>query len=36
MREEVKALEQGIELEDGKTQPAIVKVKTKIKKRTQL
>ena len=27
MREEVKALEQGIELEDGKTQPAIVKVK---------
>lgn len=31
MREEVKALEQGINLEDGQTQPATVKVKTKIK-----
>ncbi len=31
MREEVKALEQGIKLEDGVTQPAIVKVKIKIK-----
>lgn len=31
MREEVKALENGIELEDGFTQPAQVKVKSKIK-----
>lgn len=31
MREEVKALEKGIELEDGFTQPAQVKVKTKTK-----
>ena len=29
MREEVKALEQGIELEDGFTQPAQVKKKSK-------
>ena len=29
MREEVKALENGIELEDGFTQPAQVKVKTR-------
>lgn len=29
MREEVKALEKGIELEDGLTQPADVKVKTR-------
>ena len=33
MREEVKALEQGIELEDGFTQPAQVKIKIKIKKK---
>lgn len=33
MREEVKALEHGIELEDGFTQPAQVKVKNKIKRR---
>ena len=31
MREEVKALEQGIKLEDGVTQPAIVKVKNQDK-----
>src|SRR5699024_6314464 len=31
MREEVKALEHGIELDDGKTQPAIVKVKNQDK-----
>ena len=36
MREEVKALEQGIELEDGFTQPAQVKTKIKIKKNTTL
>ena len=36
MREEVKALEQGIELEDGFTQPAQVKIKIKIKKNTTL
>ena len=29
MREEVKALENGIELEDGFTQPTQVKVKTR-------
>ena len=33
MREEVKALEQGIELEDGFTQPAQVKTKIKIKEK---
>ncbi len=31
MREEVKALEKGIELEDGMTQPAEVKVKKQDK-----
>src|SRR5699024_4842211 len=31
MREEVKALEQGIKLEDGKTQPANVKIKNQDK-----
>lgn len=36
MREEVKALEKGIELEDGLTQPADVKVKNKIKIKIQL
>ncbi|OEL02329.1 pseudouridine synthase [Staphylococcus casei] len=33
MREEVKALEHGIDLEDGKTQPALVKVKNQDKDR---
>ena len=35
MREEVKALEKGIELEDGMTQPAEVKVKKQDKDKTQ-
>ena len=35
MREEVKELEKGIQLEDGFTQPAQVKIKSKIKKRIQ-
>ena len=34
MREQVKELEQGIELEDGFTQPAQVKIKDKIKRKT--
>ena len=33
MREEVKALEQGIELEDGFTQPAQVKIKNQNKEK---
>ena len=33
MREEIKQLEKGIELEDGYTQPAQVKIKSKIKKK---
>ena len=33
MREQVKELEQGIELEDGFTQPAQVKIKDKIKRK---
>ena len=36
MREEIKQLEKGIELEDGYTQPAQVKIKSKIKKNTTL
>ena len=31
MREEVKSLEQGVQLEDGVTQPAIIKVKNQDK-----